>query len=112
MKVVEQQVKEWKAKYGEGNVLRYAVPVGKDDIAEGFFVRPSAQTSTKLLALYSRAMTAYHEKKTLICGQIILNECFLGGDERFKDTGSMVHISTAEALVHELDFLVVQVSVA
>jgi len=101
--VNDQQLKEWEAKYGEDNVKCVTIKVSPTDEAKGYFVAPSKVERPR--SLYSRTLTFWKSNQVLEAGEVVLNECWLGGDPRFKEAESMVHITAAQALANEVDFL-------
>jgi hypothetical protein len=107
MEVSEQQILQWKKEYGEDSIERYEFPLAPNekDVATGWFIKPEKQVAHKLHALYSRAWSQYVQKQPVACGEIIINECWLGGDERIKDTNSYIHISAAMYFYTNMHFL-------
>lgn len=101
----KQQINEWIKKYGEEHVYMIQVQLPGDKVAQGYFAKvASPGFDVKRHAIYSRAMSAYKNGSSFEVGEIVLNETFLGGDDRFKDLNSMVHISAAQQLSGEIDF--------
>ena len=100
---LQPEIEEWKKKYGEDNVKKVTVEVAENDTAIMYFLDPKA--SPKRRSIYSRVLMMMRKDNTIDAGQIIMNECWLGGDNRFKDPDSMVCITGAITLTNEINFL-------
>jgi len=74
-KITEAQIKKWKAKYGEV----YAIEVKMDDegtIATGYFKKPDLNIIS--------AAAKFAEVDPIKSGTVMLENCWLGGDEDIK----------------------------
>lgn len=98
----KQQIKEWQKKYGEENVRRFACEDDKGKEAEMYFFKPKAHP--RPYSLYSRGMSHYRKDNVIELGTLVINECWLDGDPRFRDVDNMLHISAALSLSNEMDF--------
>lgn len=74
--VPKNQIEAWKKKYNK--VHEISVEVSEDDIAIGYLRNPSRDHKAIALSLYQ-------QNKPLETGEFLLQNCWLGGDERLKD---------------------------
>ncbi len=70
MKITKEQIQEWKKKYGD------IYCIGFDDGKETYIKKPNRKT-------VSLAMTKM-QTNPLAYAEVILNQCFIGGDESFR----------------------------
>lgn len=101
----QKQVAEWQKKYGEGNLIVQTVTVEEGDVAVGYFFHPDKHLNP--YSIYSRVMTCLRKDLVVEAGTLIIQECWLGGDERFKDRNSKVHLSVGGELIDAMGFLAV-----
>ncbi len=70
MKVTQEQIQEWKKKHGDIYCISF------DDGKETYIKKPDRKT-------VSLAMTKM-QTNPLAYAEVILNQCFVGGDESFR----------------------------
>lgn len=74
--VPKTQIEGWKKKYNK--VHKITVEVSEDDTAIGYLRSPSRDHKAIALSLYQ-------QNKPLETGEFLLQNCWLGGDDRLKD---------------------------
>ena len=111
-KAIKRQLADWKKKYGDGNVMAISVAVSDKDTATAYVVKPEAKDPQRQLAIYQRTISFIQQSKTVEAGQYLLNECWLGGDERIKGADAKVHIAAVLKMVELVSFLDVSMTVA
>lgn len=74
--VPKTQIEAWKRKYNK--VHKISVEVSEDDVAIGYLRSPSRDHKAIALSLYQ-------QNKPLETGEFLLQNCWLGGDDRLKD---------------------------
>ena len=90
--VSQKQVDHWKRQWGEDKV--YQIIVRNDDTKPvkeytGYFRKPDMKVI--------QAASAFVDTDPIKSGLIVVDNCFLGGDEAFK-TDDEIHVSAALAL--------------
>lgn len=86
--VTEEQIAEWKKKYGTVHVIKVTVKEG--DIAVGYLRKPNRNHKATALSMYAK-------DKILECGEFLRNNCWLGGDERLKDHEDIADTAAIQA---------------
>lgn len=74
--VPKSEIEIWKKKYNK--VHKITVEVSEDDTAIGYLRSPSRDHKAIALSLYQ-------QNKPLETGEFLLQNCWLGGDDRLKD---------------------------
>lgn len=74
--VSNEQIEQWKSKYG--GVSEISIEVAEGDTAVGYLRKPNRDHKAV-------SVTLYNQDKLLECGEFLLQNCWLGGDERLKD---------------------------
>ncbi len=90
-------------KHGKGAIIKIKVEVSPSDVATGFFLNPSISNKRRLI--YSSVLSFWRQDQVIDAGTVLINECFLAGDKRFKNPASMVHITACQELTNHVDFL-------
>ena len=109
-KELENKLAGARKKHGEKSVIGRSVPVSEGDEATGYFLHPDFHPN--MYSLYSRVMTFLRKDKPVEAGTLIVNETWIGGDERILDKNSKIHLSVGQNLVDELGFLPVASTVS
>lgn len=103
--VTEQQIAEWKEKYGDGNVMKLEVaesfvkfdphmmPDEDDEMSGPVAVAYIYKPTDKQLSFAMSKMPAFLE-----AGKTIVKNCFLGGDERIKTDTSMLNAAALQCV--------------
>ena len=107
----EKQIQEWKREHGLDEVLVMRVPGENGKVSTAYFI-PPGEYRKKRFILYSRCMTFVQRDQKLEAGQYLFNECFLGGDEIFRDENSLEALGAYNDLVDSLSFLEVRLDKA
>jgi len=103
------KVKEAIESVGKEKVRKIVVQLPGNQQAVGYVFVPEALPS-KLRTIYSRSMSAYKNGSTFDAGEIILGECWIDGDARFRDTESKVYMSACQQCSDLVDFLPTAIS--
>ena len=87
-KITEDQLKEWKAKYGDGNIL--ALNIEGEKV---YFVKPSK--SGKFFHIAKRALIFQQQNDIIGAGEVVFNQCYLGGlgDKKEIDKENPVYLN-------------------
>lgn len=93
--ITQAQLDQWKKEHEEIHVI--TVEVSKKDKAVGY-LRPLQRHE------YGLALQAYNKKSPIAAAELVLNNCWLGGDERIMKEDK-VYISAATAAQELVDFL-------
>ena len=98
--ISEATIKEWKDKYGEDGVLCLSLKEGKV-----YLLNP--EKSSNLFHMTKRAITAQNQGDPLEAGEIIFNECYLGGlgDKKDINKNSLAYISTCMHCTNLIDVM-------
>lgn len=76
MEITQAQIKSWKKKWGE--VFQIDVPTDDEgNIAIGYFKKPNLETIS--------AAEQFVESEPIKAGNIMFNNCWLGGDDQVKE---------------------------
>lgn len=92
--ITPEQIADWKKKFG--TIHRLSVIVKKDaegkvtEEAVGYLRKPTRNHK-------ATAMSMYSQNKILECGEFLRNNCWLGGDERLKDSGDIADTAAIQA---------------
>jgi hypothetical protein len=70
--ITEETIKAWKDKYGQDNVIALNIADGKI-----YFKKPT--TSQNYFHIAKRAIIHQQQNDLLTAGEIVFNECYLGG---------------------------------
>lgn len=89
----KQTLEKWAKQYGADNVHRFIL-VDEDEKEVEFFLLDPKKVK-RPYTLYSRAVSFSTNGQLLELGSLIINECWLGGDERVKERESMLHVTAA-----------------
>jgi hypothetical protein len=78
--VTDAQLKEWKDKYNKNGqkVQKISVEVSEGDTAVGYLKPPTRDHK-------AIALTSFNNGKILETGEFLIQNCWLGGDERIKN---------------------------
>jgi hypothetical protein len=93
--VTEAQVKGWKKEHGDVHVIE--VKVDENDTAT-CYIKEADRNVTAV------AMSLYAQNKPLETGEFILNNCWLGGDDRCK-THKKISMAAAVQAKNTVQFL-------
>lgn len=86
--VPDAQLKAWKAKHGW--IQKITVEIGENDTAVGYLRKPTRDHKAIALSLFS-------QNQILECGEFLLQNCWLGGDERLKDADDIADSAAIQA---------------
>ena len=86
--VSKEQLKAWKSKHGK--VFKIEVEVSADDIAVGYLKQPNRDHKAVALTLYA-------QNKILETGEFLLQNCWLGGDDRLQDGDEVADSAAVQA---------------
>ncbi len=86
--VPKTQIEAWKKKYGK--VTQISVKVSEDDTAIGYLRKPNRDHKAIALSLFN-------QNKVLETGEFLLQNCWLGGDERLKDAEDIAESAAIQA---------------
>ncbi|MDN3621346.1 hypothetical protein QWY81_17900 [Polaribacter undariae] len=86
--VSKAQLEAWKKKYGK--VFKISVKVSEKDTAIGYLRTPNRDHKAIGLSLY-------HQNKILETGEFLLQNCWLGGDDRLKDDEKVADSAAIQA---------------
>lgn len=82
-KVADEQLDAWKKEYeAQGPVKVITLKVSENETSFGYLKPPSR-------LVIAKAMSFFAEKQLIECGTFILNNCWLGGDERMRTNDKM-----------------------
>lgn len=82
-KVDDKQLANWKKEHETaGPVKVIELKVSENETSFGYLKPPSR-------LVIAKAMSMFAEKQLIECGTFILNNCWLGGDERMKTNDKM-----------------------
>lgn len=97
-KATPEQIAEWQKQYGEGNIDVLKVKISENETALAYLKPIDRDVAAK-------AMSMYAEKQVIQTGEFIINNCWLGGDDRIKtnEKVSMAAAVQANALVEFLE---------
>lgn len=100
-KATEAQLTEWKAKYEkDGPIKVIELVVSPTEVSYGY-LKP-ADSDRMIVA---KAMSLHHQNKILEVGEFILNNCWIGGDERMRNDTKM-SINAATFAGQTIEFMV------
>lgn len=102
-KELQLKVDEMKKKHGDGCLLVKQVQVSDDDTAICVLLHPNFHLSK--YSVFSRALTLLRQDRKLEAGTLVIGECWVGGDERFKNKEELAHLAIAASITDELGFL-------
>lgn len=103
MGVNKAKIAEWHKKHGAENVKKLTVKGRNGEEWQMYFVDP--QVHPKRRSIYSRSISLHVSNQKMESGEVILNECFLDGDEVFRDNNHMAYITAAIDLGKSIEFL-------
>ncbi|MBI1228217.1 MAG: hypothetical protein GC192_23490 [Bacteroidetes bacterium] len=83
-----EQVKAWKKEHGD--IVRICVNVKEGEQSVGYLKSPGRDVS-------ARAMSMFTQQKVLETGEFIIQNCWLGGDERIKNDEKISMAAAVEA---------------
>lgn len=97
-KATPEQITEWKKQYGEGQIQVLKVKISENETALAYLKPVGRDVAAKAMSLYA-------EKQIIQTGEFIINNCWLGGDDRIKtnEKVSMAAAVQANALVEFLE---------
>ncbi|MDX5437298.1 MAG: hypothetical protein LPK03_08895 [Pontibacter sp.] len=95
--VDQTQIDAWKKQHGE--ITEVSVKVSDEDTAK-CYLKPADDNRT----IMARGLSLSAKGMLLECGEFILDNCWLGGDERFKEEGR-VRISGAMQAAQAVEML-------
>lgn len=81
------ELEQYKNEHGKENIFQLDVEVQKGDVATCYIRKPDRN-------VYALAISMYNQDKILECGELIILNCWLGGDTRCK-MDTQVAISAA-----------------
>jgi hypothetical protein len=82
-KATPEQLDAWKKEYeSQGEIKVITLKVSETETAFGYLKPPARLTIAK-------AMSMFAEKQLIECGTFILNNCWIGGDERMRTDDRM-----------------------
>ncbi len=96
-------MKEAIEKVGKDLVRKIVVQLPGNQEVVGYVYVPEALPN-KLRTIYSRSMSAYKNGSAFDAGEIILGECWIDGDARFRDPNSKVYMSACQQASDLVDF--------
>jgi hypothetical protein len=85
--ITQEQLDQWIKEHGKDNVKRIDVTVAQGDVATCYIKKPDRN-------VYALAISMFNQDKVLECGELVMVNCWLGGDTRCK-TDDYIAISAA-----------------
>lgn len=86
--VPSEELKKWKTKFGK--VHKITVEVTEDDTAVGYLKPPNRDHK-------AIALSMFNQNKILETGEFLLQNCWLGGDERLKTSEEISESAAVQA---------------
>ena len=97
-KATEEQLDAWKKEYeAQGPIKIVTLKVSENETSFGYLKPPSR-------LVIAKAMSMFAEKQLIECGTFILNNCWLGGDERMR-TNDKMNIAAATYANGTIEFM-------
>lgn len=90
MNITEAQIKQWKEKFGEVFQIETPLDDKKKEVAISFYKKPNL----KIISMASQ----FAEKDPIKVGEIIYQNCLLGGDKETLDSNDEARLSVIREL--------------
>lgn len=89
--VSKEQIEAWKKEHGEDGVIMLAFSKPQGEV---YFKTP--EKSKNLFHMAKRAIAFQQQNDTISAGEVILNECYLGGlgDLKTLDKNTLVYVNS------------------
>lgn len=91
-KATAQQIKDWKKETGQQylDMIKVKLPNADNEFAVCYLKEPPREIKAK-------AMTMYAQKQIMETGEFVIQNCWLGGDERIKTDERISEAAAVEA---------------
>lgn len=90
-------------RYGKENIKTMSLIDGEETVKMSY-VDPMAMEGRRH-SIYSRFLQYYRQDKIVEAGEVVLNECFVEGDDRYLERDSLVHLTAAVNLGNAIGLL-------